>query len=153
MSGLRLSIYIVALALTVGVVSPAAAASVSGTVTSAGPVVNADVYIMRMPGHVWVAGTRTGGDGRYTIVAEPGTYRLQIDPATGPEMPQVVEELLLLGDITRNFHLARGVTLQGDVRSPGGQLVTQAWVGVHDADSNLALQRAVRRAGGRRHHR
>jgi hypothetical protein len=45
----------VVLALTVGVVSRRLPPSVSGTVTSAGPV-NADVDIIRMRDHVWVAG-------------------------------------------------------------------------------------------------
>lgn len=91
--------------------------TIAGTVTSADggrPIAGAQVTLVGTP-----RGGVTGDDGRYTIVADPGTYRMRVrrigftpDSASGV--------VVTAGAITtRDFQLVAGATVLGEVVSIG----------------------------------
>ena len=102
--------------------------TLSGRVTDAAgqAVSGALVALKRLPGHIWVDGQDTAGNGNYRFSVPSGHYALEVQPH-GPFITQQIE-LTLSTDTTRNFVLESGVTLSGQVTGSAGQSVPWAFL-------------------------
>jgi Carboxypeptidase regulatory-like domain len=69
------------------------------------------------------ATTTTDGDGAYTLRLDPGTYRLDVDPASGAPFPRLTEAGVVVSAATTLDHpitLPAGAVVEGTARGPDG---------------------------------
>ena len=104
--------------------------TISGRVTrpSGQAVQGAFVFLEKMSGQIFTDGQETNGNGSYQLSAPPGTYRLVVDPTQAPLIPQEIPNLILSTNIIRDFVLAEGFSLSGQVTDEAGTPVPEAFI-------------------------
>lgn len=106
--------------------------SLSGKITDGegNPVANAIITANDQMREQHGSGMTTA-DGSYRMTLTPGTYVLEIRPSQGSALPrQHVTDVQVHNDSTLNITLKAGVMLSGQIKQPGGKLVSDVSIDV-----------------------
>ena len=111
--------------------------SISGIVTNdadGSPIAGATVYASPETGRS-PASVDTGADGAFTLLVNPGTFRLNVNPLNGLVLSSVSEPITIgVGDVVMgvDIRMARGATISGTVTYSTGGPAAGAYVSVRD---------------------